>query len=901
MAWVGCPTIRPRPNPLKPVSLGSVRLFYMNQPTFFQRLRPHLIAGLGLLALAFLYFSPVLSGKTLSMYDVQQAMASAREIREFAAQTGEKPLWTDAVFSGMPSYMIDLSYPYIFVYRAVAGLLSLVPATVGVLLVLMLGAYILLVVLGCNAWLSALGAAGYAFGTFGMVSLEAGHISKLYAMGFGAGLLAGVVLTLRGRYWVGAALTALFTCLEFGANHVQITYYLFMTLGLYVLIAGIALWRAGKGRQLALGLATLALAGALGAGTFSKRLLVLNQFTKETIRGTSELTAKTTNPDGKTGESGSKTGLDKEYAFQYSYSFAEMLTLLVPNFYGGGPGGGLTTDSEFYKTLVGRGIEPAQAKQFAEQGAPTYWGDLPIVGGPAYAGAALLFLFVLGMFVIPKPLRWWLLGATGLLLVLALGKNLATVNYFLFDYLPYLNKFRAMTMAAGLAQLFMAAGAALAVQTVVGQKLTFTQLRQPLLISFGLTAGVALLLALLGGSLFSFRSAGDTALMANYFGEAASEFQRALVSDRQSMMRGDAFRSFVLILLAAGILWAFITDKIRPIVLYPLLLVIVIFDLYQVDKRFLNSADFVPKSQTTQIFEPTPADQRILQDKSLGYRVFESTGDFMSSNRTSYFHRSIGGYNAAKLRRYQELITYALPPNTLHILNMLNAKYVIQQRQPDPANPQQPGGPVAVPNPEALGAAWFVGHVQQVPDADAELAAMKTLNPRDSAVVDQRFAAELGNLPAQLDHTGSTVQLTSYRPDKLIYRVNAVRDGLVVFSEIYYRGNQDWQAFIDGKPAPHLRADYVLRAMRVPAGQHTIEFRFDPPLARLGDTIDLICNVLLIALIGFVIFRQGRSRRTEPLPEPDPVLPPTPVVEPTPVQPRVQPMGGPKPKRSKSR
>lgn len=848
----------------------------MNQPTLFRRLRPHLIAVLGLLALAFLYLSPVLSGKTLSMYDVQQATASAREIREVTAQTGDKPLWTNAVFSGMPGYMIDFNYPNIFVYKAVMGVLGLVPNTVAVLFAIMLGAYILLVVLGCNAWLSALGAAAYGFGTFGMVSLEAGHISKLYAMGFGAGMLAGIVLVLRGRYLVGAALTGLFGCMELGANHIQITYYLFMTVGLYVLIEGIALVRAGKTRQLALGLATLAVVGILAAGSFGKRLLVLNQYTKETIRGTSELTAKTTNPDGKSADNESKGGLDKDYAFAYSYSFAENLTLLVPNFYGGGPGGGLTTDSEFYKTLVGRGAEPGQAKQLAEQSAPTYWGDLPIVGGPAYAGAALLFLFVLGMFIIPKPTRWWLLSAAGLLIMLALGKNLAVVNYFLFDYLPYLNKFRAMTMAVGLAQLFIGVGAALAVQTIVTQKLTVAQLRQPLLISFGLTAGVALLLGLAGGSLFSFQSAKDAGMLATYFGESANDFKVALISDRQSMMRGDAFRSFILILLTAGALWAFVTGKLKPLVFYPTLFALVVFDLFLVDKRFLNNTDFVTKTQVSQVFEPTPADAQILQDKSPAYRVFESTGDFMSSNRTSYFHRSIGGYNAAKLRRYQELVTYAFPSNTLNILNMLNAKYVIQQGQPDPANPQQPAAPVAIPNPEVMGAAWFVGTVQRVTGADAEIAAMKTLNPRDSAVVDTRFAAELGNLPATLDHTGSTIQLKTYQPGKITYEANAIRHGLAVFSEIYYRGQEDWQATIDGKPAPHLRANYVLRAMRIPAGKHTIQFTFDPPLARTGDTIDLICNILLIALIGFVIFREGRARRPEPIPVPQPVVPSAP-------------------------
>ncbi len=828
------------------------------------------------------------------MVDVQNATASAREIREIAQQTGQKPLWTDALFSGMPGYMIDFNYPYILVYKAVTGVLSLVPSIVGVLFAVMLGAYILLVVLGCNPWLSALGAIAYGFGTFGMVSLEAGHISKLYAMGFGAGMLGGVILILRGRLWTGAALTALFMSMEFGANHIQITYYLFMTIGLYVLIEGIALIRVGKTRQLAIGLATLGVVGALAAGSFGKRLLVLNQYTKETIRGTSELTAKTTNPDGKAAEAESKGGLDKDYAFTYSYGKAETLTLLVPGFYGGASGGGLSTDSELYKMLISRGIDPASAKQFVELGAPAYWGETPIVGGPAYAGAALLFLFVLGMFIIRGPVRWWLLSATGLMIMLAWGKNFAAVNYLLFDTLPYLNKFRAMTMALGLAQLFIGIGAALAIQTIINQKLTWPQLRQPLLISLGLTAGVALVLALAGSSFFGFQAPGDMNRLTAYFGEAAKEFQTALIHDRQSMLRGDAFRSLILILLVAGAVWALITDKIKPIIFYPAVLAVVIFDLYGVDKRYLNSGDFVPKSQISQVFEPTSADEQILQDKSLGYRVFDQTESFMESNRASYFHRSLGGYNTTRLRRYNELVNYAFQPNTLNILNMLNAKYLIRPGQPDPANPQQqPAGPIMMQNPEVLGAAWFVGNIQQVANADEEMAVMKTLNPRDSAVVDKRFVAELGNLPAKMDHTGSTIQLTSYRPDKLIYQANAARDGLVVFSEIYYRGQEDWQAIIDGKPVPHLRANYVLRALRVPAGKHTIEFRFDPPLVKIGDMIDLVCNVLLIALIGFVIFREGRSSRREPVSSPEPVVPTAP--EP------VKPAPATKPTKAKSR
>lgn len=856
----------------------------MNQPSFLQRYLPHILAVLGLLVLSIVYFSPVLSGKTLALMDVQQASASAQEIRELAKATGQKPLWTDALFSGMPAYMIDFDYPHIYIYKAITAVQNVLPAFASLVFIMMASAYLLLVVLGCNPWLAVLGAAAYGLGSFSIISLEAGHVSKILALGYGAGVLAGLVLCLRGRYWLGAAVTGVFLSMEFGANHIQITYYLFLTIGLYLVFEGVALLRAGRSRQLLFGLVAFGLASALGAGSFGKRLLVLNQYTKETIRGTSELTAKTTNPDGKSSASESKGGLDKEYAFSYSYGKAETLTLLIPNLYGGASGGGLSTSSDFYKALVGRGVEAGAAKEFAERGAPTYWGDQPAVGGPAYAGAALLFLFVLSLFVLRGPVRWWLLSAAGLLIVLAWGKNLLWFNELLFDYLPYLNKFRAMTMALCLAQLFMAVGAALGLQAIVDQKLTFGQLKQPLAISLGLTAGVALVLAVMGGAFFDFQTALDLPRMQSYFGDAANEFKTALMADRQSLLRADAFRSVILIVLAAGLVWALLTGKLKPGLFYPLIVALVVFDLFAVDKRFLNSADFITKTQAAEVFSPTAADHQIMQDRSLGYRVFDQTPDFMSSNRASYFHRSVGGYHAAKLRRYNELMTYAFQANTLGILNMLNVKYVIQQPQPtDPNNPQQPTGPQALPNPQALGAAWFVGTVVPAADADAELALMKALNPRDSAVVGQSFMGQLSGLPATLDHTGSSVQLTSYHGDKLTYSVDAAREGVVVFSEVYYRGQEDWQAFIDGKPAPHFRADYVLRAMRVPAGKHTVEFRFDPPLAKTGDTIDLICNVLLIGLVGFVAFSASRGTGSVPAgsaPVDTPAVPEAPVGQP---------------------
>ncbi len=859
----------------------------MKQTSFLQLLRPHLPFVLGLFVLASLFFLPAWQGKVLSQYDARASLAASQELRQIAKETGRMPIWTDAMFGGMPAYLIAFDFPNTFVGKAVYKVIGALPNPINMLFVEMLAAYILLIVLGgsgapMNRWLAALGAVAYGFGTYNIQIIEAGHASKVFAMAFAPGILAGIILALRGRYWLGGTLTAFFLCLELGANHIQITYYLFMALAIYVGVEAFGLVKAGKTRQLTFGLATLVGAGLIAAGSYGGRLLVMNQYTKETIRGRSDLTAKTTAANAKAAGQATpaQDGLDMAYASQYSYNISETMTLLIPNAYGGPSVGGYDTDSELYKAMSNRGIDSAAAKQFVEQAEPGYWGEQPGVGAPIYAGAILLFLFVLGMLVSTSRIKWALIASTALLVMITWGSHFMLLNGPLFDYLPLFNKFRSMTMAFGLVQLLLAIGAALGIQEIATRKLTFADIRQPLIISLAATAGLALLMALLGGTFFSFRSAADSQTLGQYFGDATEEMVRALVSDRQSALRSDAFRSVIYILLAAASVWAFVTNKLKASVFYPLLLVLMMADLLLVDRRYITGKNFVSKSETAAQFEPTSADQQILQDKTLSYRVLDNTGNFMSDNRSSYFHKSVGGYHAAKLRRYQELIEYAFPKNSLNVLNMLNAKYIIMPGQQPQSPQQQPSGPVVQQNPDALGNAWFVKTIQVVPDADAEIAAMQTLNPRDTAVVDKRFAQQLNGLPATLNPVGASIRLTKYEGDRLTYESNAPTEQVAVFSEVYYRGDTDWQFFVDGKPVPHFRANYVLRAMRLPAGTHKIECRFEPPIVATGNLIDLIANVLLIALIGFSLFRAVRSpgepvvATTEPTLVPEPVVPP---------------------------
>jgi hypothetical protein len=860
----------------------------MKQSSFFQRYWPDLVAVLGFLVLASIYFAPAWQGKQLTMSDVQQSMAAARELADFKATTGRQSGWTNALFGGMPAYMISYSFPNTYVGSAVYWLIWRLPASVNLIFLEMLTMYLLLAVLGIRRWLAGLGAVAYALGTFNLLSLEAGHISKIYALAFAPGFVAGVVLALRGRYLAGAVLTALFMCLEIMANHIQITYYTVLATAVFVVIEGVAMIRRGQLRQLLVAVGVLAGAAMLGAGSYAGRLLVLNQFTAETIRGRSELTAKTTSqkPDGSASSTPDaeaterpQNGLDKEYAFQWSYGLGETITLMLPNAYGGASNGGLTTNSDLYKAMLAQGIDPSASKQFVEDIVPVYWGDQPFVGGPAYAGAVLLFLFVLSLFVSTNPMRWAALGGALLLISLAWGRHFF-LNQLLFDYLPYFNKFRAPTMSLALAQLFLVLGAALGLQELLDRKPTWAQLQRPLFISLGLTAGLAALLAVAGGALLSFRTANDAGLLGRYFGDSAGQFVMALVSDRQSVLRADALRAMILILLAAAMIWLYVQNRLKANMLAIGFLLLVTFDLFNVDKRFVNDGDFGSRQQAFGKPEPTAADQQILADKSLSFRVLDVTGNFSQDNRASNYHKSIGGYNAAKLRRYQELLEFGFPKNQLQIINMLNGKYIIQPAVDSTGQPA-PGEPGVQQNPDALGNAWFVNRVQPVADADAEMAALQTLTPRETALVDKRFASQLAGLPA-LDPTGASIRLTAYEPDHLTYESNAPREQVAVFSEVYYRGDADWNAYIDGKKAPHFRANYVLRAMRVPAGSHKIEFRFEPPMVALGNTIDLVFNILLIALLAFGLFRLVRSVNQPGVAETIPAAPPTsvPVAEP---------------------
>ena len=818
----------------------------------WQRLWPHLLAVVGFALLSVLYASPILNGKRLNQYDDVQARGAAREIVEYRERSGELSNWTNSMFGGMPSYLIMADYPTSISTKLGRIANSVLPAPANYFLLTMVCAYVLFLVLGANLWLAALGAIAYAFGSYLVTSLEAGHVSKILALAYAPGVIAGVLLAFRKNWLTGAAVTALFLSLELYANHIQITYYLGIGLIVLVILESVTLIKAGRFAQLLPVLGGLALAGMLALGTHTTRLWNAYDYTTETIRGKSELTPAADAPTRN-----NQNGLDKEYAFQYSYGIAETLTLLIPHLYGGPSQGSLSTDSETYQTLVNRGVDAGNAQSFI-QALPLYWGTQYSTGGPAYASAIIFFLFILGLFIVKGPLKWWIAGTTLLYIMWAWGSNFASFNYLFFDYFPMFNKFRAVTMVLSLAQLLMVVLAIVTLRDIVQRKITKEDFKRPFFISLGLTAGLCLLFSLLPTVFFDFRSANDPQFLESLSQSSqnpafAQEIMRAIVDDRTDMMQGDALRSALLILIVAALLWLWMIERLKAVVLYATLIILMIFDMFSVSKRYLNNEDFVSKQAVQSQLSPLPVDQQILQDPDPNYRVLDVLRNTFNNAEASYFHKSIGGYHGAKLRRYQELIEnqIAKPNANPGILNMLNTKYILTR------DPQ--GNPAVQQNPDALGHAWFVDRYVIVPNADAEMKALDSIQPGRTAVVDQRFADELQGLTIQSD-SANAIRLTSYKPNELTYESNAKSEQLAVFSEIYYNVRDDWKVTIDGQPATLLRANYVLRALRVPAGKHTIVFRFDPISVSTGRTIDLISSILLVGLIFGAVFMEARRK-----------------------------------------
>ncbi|GLU56821.1 membrane protein [Dyadobacter frigoris] len=804
------------------------------------------------MVLSLIYAFPVLEGKKLNQHDDVQAKAAAREVVTYHEKTGEWSNWTNSMFAGMPAYMIAGDYPTSISTKMGQIVNKILPAPANYFLIGCVSAYILFLVAGAGIWLSAFGAIAFGFAAWNLVSLEAGHVSKMLAIYYAPGVLAGVILAFRKNWLAGAAVTAIFLSLELYANHVQITYYLGIGIIVLVIIESLPYLKNGQIKKLAFILVGLAFAATVSVGTHTTRLWNAYDYTKETIRGKPELSVSN---GAKTNDK--QDGLDKEYAFSYSYGIGETLTFLIPNAYGGSSPGALSNTSETYKILVNRGLDAATANNAVQQ-LPLYWGDQPIVSGPVYAGAIILFLFILGLFIVKSPLKNWAAGVIVLYIFWAWGKNFAVFNNLFFDYFPMFNKFRAVTMVLALVQLLMVFVAVLALNTIAKKEILWKDLQRPFLISLGITGGLSLILALMPTIFFSFQGLSDAAVANDYAQMAkdpafGQQIVAAIVQDRAGLMRSDAFRSLFFILVTAGLIWLWTKDKIKTALLYPILILLMIIDMFGIDKRYLNNADFIGKSASLAALAPSAADEKILTDTDPDYKVLDVSRSTFNSADASYFHKSIGGYHGAKLRRYQELFEHQIAKQNANpgILNMLNTKYILSV--------DQQGNQIVQPNPDAFGHAWFVREYKIVPNADAEMAALDSLKPKQTAIIDQRFADKLKGLTLQADSTDK-ISLITYKPNELIYESNSKSEGLAIFSEIYYNVRDEWKVTIDGKPADMLRADYVLRALRVPAGKHSITFKFDPVSVATGKTIDLISSLLLVGLIVGAVFVEVRKK-----------------------------------------
>ena len=787
-----------------------------------KKLSPHLIVLLLFMSISFVYFSPLLEGKMLDMHDIKQWQGMSKEVVDFHEKTGENALWTNSMFSGMPAYQIATWSDANLIQYVVKVITLGMPRPASLLFLYLLGFYILLLSLKVDYRLAAVGAIAFAFSSYFFIIIQAGHMTKAHAIAYVPMVVAAVLYTYRGKMLLGGVLTALTVALEIYANHLQITYYLALMLLIIGLVQFVKDLKAKNLVDFAKRTGVLLVAALLASGTAFTNLATTMEYGKDSTRGKSELSD---NLDNKT------SGLDKDYATQWSYGIAETFTLLIPNFHGGASQGELTTESETYQAIK----STPNAKQLIKQ-LPLYWGDQPGVGGPTYAGAIVIFLFVLGLFFVKSEMRIWLVMATIMSIMLAWGKNFMGLTELFLDYFPGYNKFRAVSMILVIAEFTIPFLGFVALNKFLISDKLENEKEKSLKLAFYFVGGITLLFALIPSLFFDFVGGQDASLEKNGWPIDA------LQSDRAGLLSADAWRSFIFLALTFGTLWLFLKNQLQSKYVILIVGVLVLADMWTVNKRYLNNDNFASKRKVEKPYQASQADQQILNDKDPNFRVFNQTVSTFNDASTSYFHKSIGGYHGAKLKRYQELIENHIAKGNMAVLNMLNTKYFISQQ----GQVQQ--------NPGAMGNAWFVNNVNIVANADAEIAALNGFNPDSTAIVDTRFSDQIID---NLDNSNATITLEEYKPNYLKYTSSSTKDGIAIFSEIYY--DKGWNAYIDGKLKTHFRANYVLRGMQIPAGNHLVEFKFEPSTYKTGEIVALVSSAILLLLLAFVSFKELKA------------------------------------------
>ncbi len=823
---------------------------------WFKRNGVHLaIIGI-FISLCFVYFSPALQGKALYQSDVLMAQGMQKEIMDIKAKDGKGPLWTNSMFGGMPAFQIWVQYPNNVTTYVISFFKTAFPNPIDTVLLYLLGAYLLFCVLRMNPWLAAAGAIAFAFSSYNFQIIDAGHSNKAMAIAFFPPILAGIILAFRRQYLIGAVLTALFLAIEIRTNHIQMTYYLFIALIIYV---GIELYHAFKTKttqDFLKSFGYLAAAALLAVAVNAGMLWSTYEYGAETIRGKSNLKTEKSQPNN---------GLDREYAYQWSQGIGESLTFLVPNAYGGASGAGnLDESSEVAKTLATKGIPAEQLlpamQQLSQIGLSTYWGDKQFTSGPWYFGAIICFLFILGLFIVKNRIKWWILSASLLCLILSFGRHFPFISDLFFDYFPLYNKFRAVESILVITAFLIPVLAILAVKEVAFHTEEPKKLNKSLLYSLYITGGLLLILIAIPTVLLDFKTLNHATFIeqltqvTNGDRAFAESIAKALVDDRISMARMDALRSLFFVLVGAGLIWALIRKKMNPQVTFIILATVILVDMWNIDRRYLNNEKFVDKSVLAQQFKTRDVDQLIQRDQSY-YRVLDlSNGNPFSNSIPSYFHKSIGGYHAAKLKRYQEVLDKQFNGAINEdVLDMLNTKYLITS--------DQNGQKQTVKNRStASGNAWFIQNVEYVKSADEEMLAISSFDPKKVMVVHEEFKPLIDIKKVGYDGSGF-IRLTNYHPDHLTYEYSSGRDALAVFSEIWY--DKGWNAYVDGEKIPYFRADYLLRAAQLPGGNHKLEFKFEPASYYTGETISLIASILLVLGLAFAIYSEIRNKKPE--------------------------------------
>lgn len=796
---------------------------------------PHALVILGFIIVSLIYFYPVLQGKQIFQSDIAQYTGMAKEQNDFRATEHSEPYWTNSAFGGMPTYQLGANYPNDFIGH-LDDILRFLPRPADYLFLYFLGFYGLLLVLKTDPLKAFIGAIAFGFSTYLIIILGVGHNAKAHAIAYMPLVIAGFILVFQKKYIWGGLLTMFAVALEINANHFQMTYYLLIFL---LILSGYFAFNFIKEKEykpLLTAIGVLAVAGIFAIGANSTNLMATSEYAKFSTRSNSELTF---NPDGskKTNEN----ALSREYITEYSYGIPESFNLIAPRLFGGSNHENVGTDSRMYSFMIEQGVPSEQAQDFVS-GMPTYWGDQPIVAAPAYIGVVVFFLGVLALFIDDRKIKYVFLSGALVALVLSWGKNFSLLTDFFIDYVPMYDKFRAVSSIQVILELCFPVLAIMGLQSFFKAK-DEPKLQQKALVQTGVFGIGIIVILVFAKSMFHFTGSSD-----NYFLESyGPAFVDALKEDRMTLYSADLLRSGFFIVLTFGILWLFIKNKLAQNTTLIIVGLLMIFDLFFVDKKYVSAKDFVSPAQIAAPFQETPSDAQILKDTT-HYRVFEVNGN-MSSARASYFHHSLGGYHAAKPRRMQQLFDYQIAKNNMEVLDMLNVKYIIQT--------DKEGKEFPTINPNTNGNAWFVSTVKLVNKPDDVMKALDHIDTKKVAVFNVREHEgkfRSARLKKPWDTTG-TIKVVEYKPNYIKYKSDNKKDGLAVFSEIYYKNG--WNAYIDGELTTHFPVDYVLRAMEVPGGQHTIEFKFEPQVVKTGSIITLASSIgMLLLLIGGVYFEK---------------------------------------------